>query len=181
MTTDPEAPSTRGRSPLTDVVVGGVLLLVGVGVLLATAQLRGGGPTDPLGPRGFPGLLGVGFLLVGIAVIVSSVRNARRAGAGEVARDAGDEDDDGPALKLRLALASAAVVLYVVVLPVAGFLLTTAAFVAGVIWLQGGARTRPFVAMVIGFPAAVYVLFSVLLGVPLPPGVFDPVLLLGGR
>lgn len=167
----------RGRLPVTELVIGAILALVGVGVLLAAAELRGGSTTDPLGPRGFPTLLGIGFIGAGLAVALQALRRARRPAPDTQQTE--DEDADGPALKLRLVLSSAAVVLYVVLLPVVGFFLTTIAFVAGMIRLQGGAAPRAYVAMVLGFPTAVYLLFRVLLRVPLPAGFFDPGVLLG--
>ena len=176
-TTEQGAAPTRGRAPVAELLIGAFLVLLGAGVLLAAAELRGGNVTDPLGPRGFPTLLGLGFLCSGLAVAVQALRHSRHPVTSPVVAD---EDDDGPALKLRLLLASAAVVLYAVVLPVAGFLLTTIAFTAGMIRVQGGAAPKAYVAMVLGFPLAVYLLFQVVLGVPLPSGFFDPAMLLEG-
>lgn len=183
MSTAASEPQMRERLPVTDLVLGGVLLLVGVGLLLASAQLQAGSATDPLGPRGFPSLLGVGFVGSGIALLAKAALVARHPAAYVADADAehGDEEDHGPAMRSRLLLASLTIVAYVLVLPVGGFLLSTPAFITATIALQGGAARRSFIAMVVGFPIAVYLLFAVLLGVPLPTGVFDPLLLAGGR
>lgn len=172
-------PQMRERLPITDLVLGGVLLLIGVGLLVASAQLQAGNATDPLGPRGFPSLLGVGFIGAGIALLTKSALVARYPGAHVEEVEDSEDEDQGPAARSRLLLACGTIVLYLLVLPVGGFLLSTPAFVAAMIVLQGGASRRSFIAMVVGFPIAVYLLFAVLLGVTLPTGVFDPMLLAG--
>ncbi|MBA3309776.1 MAG: tripartite tricarboxylate transporter TctB family protein, partial [Nocardioidaceae bacterium] len=155
----------------------------GIGVILAAAQLKAGSTTDPLGPRGFPGLLGLGFLGAGVGLLVKTTLAGRRPADDVVSvMDLDDdEEDEGPANRFRLVVAALAVIAYVLLLPYGGFLLTTGAFLAVMIKLQGGAALRPFVAMVIGFPVAVFLLFAVILGVPLPSGVFDPLLLTSRR
>ena len=174
----PDAPPRN----VTDLVLGGLLLAFGLVVVLAAAQLKAGSTTDPLGPRGFPLLLGLGFLGAGAGLLVKTVLTARRpADSVDALLDLEDEEDDGPANRPRLVLGASAVVAYVLLLPYAGFLLTTAVFLAAMIRLQGGARPRAFVAMVVGFPTAVWLLFAVVLNVPLPSGVFDPLLLTDRR
>jgi putative tricarboxylic transport membrane protein len=173
---------TRGRVPIQDMVLGGVLLAIGLGLYLAAAQLQGGSPTDPLGPRGFPSLLSLGFVGSGVALLVKSVLVARNPEAHVEEPD--DDEEEEPLMLSRLLLASLGIIVYVIaLLPVLGFLLATVVFVAAMISVQGGAARRPFIVMSLGFPIAVYVLFGVLLDVSLPIGMFfvDPIDLFTSR
>lgn len=183
MSEDPANVPTRQRLPIEDMVLGGLLLVIGLGLYLASAQLQGGSSTDPLGPRGFPSLLSLGFLGTGIALLVKSALVARNPDAyAEEEKD--DEDEQAPIVRSRLLLAALGILVYVLVLlPILGFLLATIAFVAVMIAVQGGAARRSFIAMSLGFPIAVYLLFGVLLDVSLPIGMFfvDPVDLFSSR
>ena len=177
----PAAPP-RERRPITDLVLGGLLLLIGVGLYLAAAQLQAGSATDPLGPRGFPSLLSLGFVGSGVGLLVKTGLAARRPGG--YVEEVDDDEEQSPITVSRLLLASLGIIVYVLVaLPVLGFLLGTIIFVAVMIAVQGGAARRSFIAMSLGFPIAVYLLFGVLLDVPLPIGMFfvDPVDLFGAR
>ncbi|MDQ3385158.1 MAG: tripartite tricarboxylate transporter TctB family protein [Actinomycetota bacterium] len=185
MSTAPPEPSAPRHGNTTDLTLGALLLVFGIGVILAAAQLKAGSTTDPLGPRGFPGLLGLGFLGAGVGLLVKTTLAGRRPADDVVSvmdlAGADEEEDDGPANRFRLVVAALAVIAYVLLLPYGGFLLTTSAFLAALIRLQGGVGLRPFIAMVLGFPTAVFLLFAVILGVPLPSGVFDPLLLTDWR
>lgn len=183
MSTPAPTPSGPRAHNRTDLVLGAVLLAFGLVVALAAAQLKVGSTTDPLGPRGFPLLLGIGFVGAGIGLLVTTVVPSRAPADGveRLLQEEDDEQDDGPANRPRLVLGAAGVLAYVLVLPYGGFLLTTAVFLAGMIRLQGGAAPRAFLAMVLGFPTAVWLLFAVILNVPLPSGVFDPLLLTDRR
>ena len=178
----------NARQRLIDPVLAGVLLLFGVAVLYAAAQLGAGTESDPLGPRGFPTLLGAGFVGCGLALLAMSLfrRIGRRdePAHAEDVEDAGDTypaggEDQKPVHRARLLFVSAAIVVYVVVLPILGFLLSSAIFVAMSIILQGGARRLAMLGAVVVFPIIVYVLFAVILGIRLPSGVFDPMLVVG--
>ena len=168
---------------MIDPVLGGVILLFGAGVLLAAAQLHAGTATDPLGPRGFPTLIGIGLLGSGLTLLATSILSLRsRAHEDhEADEDSAEDENDGRALRTRLVMSCAVIIAYVLVLPIAGFLLSTPAFVAAMIVLQGGASRLAFVTAVIAFPIVVYLLFAVLLGISLPTGLFDPMVLLGVR
>ncbi len=176
--------STQGR--LVDPMVSGVLLLFGACVLYAAAQLQGGTETDPLGPRAFPTLIGIGFVGCGLALLIKSLafRGHGEDGQGEFdevehADGYGDELEQEPARRHRMLLACSVISLYTLALPILGFLLATIVFMAAMILLQGGARRRSFVTVVVLFPASAYVLFTVLLSVRLPAGFFDPISLMG--
>jgi putative tricarboxylic transport membrane protein len=164
-----------------DIVLAGVLVLLGAGVLYAAAGFAAGTEADPLGPRGFPTVLGVGFIGCGIALLAKSLLSSSRQHDESAETDpvAGPDDHDdsaerGSVQRKRLVLTCAAIAVYVVALSLAGFLLTTPVFVAALIMVQGGVRRVAFATTVVAFPIAVYLLFTVLLDVELPVGVFDP-------
>jgi putative tricarboxylic transport membrane protein len=165
----------RARLPGADLAAGVLLAAGGVVVLLAAARLPGGTEADPLGPRGFPSLLGAGLIGSGLAMLVRTLIVVRNP----TSRPAFEPPDDGQAegsfSPRRFLGAVVVLVLYVVALPVLGFLISTPAFLAGMVTLQGGVPRLQFVGTVVGLPVGILLLFSGLFGVPLPGG-----LLIGG-
>jgi putative tricarboxylic transport membrane protein len=174
MNTAARQPQLR-RQQHVDLALAGTLLLIGVLLLIAIAGLPAGTSADPVGPRGFPSLLAVGFLGSATALAAKAMLARRHPRAYLLASaDPDSADSEGPVLRSRLVLASITIVGYVLLLPIVGFLLITPAFIVALIIIQGGVATRSLIVMAVGFPIAVYLLFAVLLGVPLPGGVFDP-------
>lgn len=175
----------RRRAQLVDLALAGVLLVIGAALLVGVSGLRGGNPADPLGPRGFPTLLTVGILVTGLVLAIKSavaLRHPDAFGAMAGTHEAQDNSEDmGPVSHMRLALGSLGIILYAVLLPVAGFLVTSFLFIVGMIYVQGGAALRSVVVTSLGFPIALYLLLSTFLGISLPNGFFDPSSLLGGR
>lgn len=162
-----------GSQPRAEIVIAGLLVLAGAGVLLAAFQQSSGTPSDPLGPRGFPAAIGAALACAGAALFGQTVLASRRRELptqDPVSLDESDEPDDGPVSPTRLLVISVATLAYVAVLPVAGFLVSTPIALAAIMGLQGGVARRTFVLMMICFPLAIYGLFTLLLGVPLPAG-----------
>ncbi len=147
-----------------------VLVGLGLGVLVLAFGLPPATAADPVGPRGFPALLGLVMLACGVALGVAPGR-ARSAIAPE-----GDAEARG-ALALRpLFGAIGLTAAYLAVLEPAGYLLATPPYLAALLLIQGRVAPRAFVLTVVGVPAVLYVLFAVAMRVPLPPGPLEPLL-----
>jgi putative tricarboxylic transport membrane protein len=145
-----------------------VLVCVGVGILALTVGLPSGTAADPVGPRGFPALLGLVLLACGVAL-----------GLGPVAHPAGPDGDADARGALALGPLLGAVgltALYLVVLEPAGYLLATPPYLAALLLIQGRITVRAFLCTVFGLPAVLYALFAVAMRVPLPAGPLEPFL-----
>lgn len=167
--------AAMARLSRPDVVLGLLLLVGGLALIRASFGLPAGTPTDPLGPRGFPLLLGLGLAGCGIALAVASLRTFGKetpaGGATEV-----DAEIRAPYSWPRLGGAVAASAAYVVLLVPLGALFATIAYALALLLIQGPAGRREAAATAVGFPLVVYVLFDVLLGIPLPAGPLEPLL-----
>ncbi|HUG07074.1 MAG TPA: tripartite tricarboxylate transporter TctB family protein [Candidatus Limnocylindria bacterium] len=149
-------------------------MLGGLAVIRAALELPPGTATDPLGPRGFPLLLGAGLAACGAALLVTSVRVAGR----EAATSTVTTEDEArlPYSWRRVSGAVAATVVYILALVPLGALLASMGYALALLLLQGRTGRREAVVTVVAFPVFVYVLVGVLLGVPLPAGPLEPLL-----
>ncbi|MDR7402919.1 MAG: tripartite tricarboxylate transporter TctB family protein [Armatimonadota bacterium] len=109
---------------------------------------------DPLGPRAFPLMLG----LVGLGLSLAILREGNGEGEVTVA----------PSNLRDLGLIAAGMAAYALLLPRLGFVLATTLVLSGGFAFTGG--RRPFLPAIL-FALAVYLLFTRVLGVRLPPGI----------
>lgn len=166
-----ESAPYRSRIPQT-VILAALLVLVGLFLIVVASDLPEGSVNDPLGPRGFPLLIGVGILGCGVVLFGQALlRRSRSSAADDLSVEDEGSQPGGPLSGMRIILAVLAMLGYVAVLPYAGFLLSTPVVLAMLIGLQGGVPIKPFLFMTIGFPIVLYGLFVLLLSVPLPSGV----------
>jgi putative tricarboxylic transport membrane protein len=156
----------RLGSARVDRIVGAVLVCSGLGVLALTIGLAAATAVDPVGPRGFPALLGLVLLACGAALVLG--RHGAPADADAEAR--------GTLAAGPLLGAIGLTALYLTVLEPAGYLLATPLYLAALLLVQGGVTARAFVLTVLGLPAALYLLFAVAMRVPLPTGPLEPFL-----
>ena len=141
------------------------LILAGV-YFYATEQLPTLEIGDPLGPKAFPRLLGVGLIITAIVLFLEILR-ARKAPA--VAAEPHDP------LHRGALLAVAAVVgwtfLYFVAFERLGYVLATAIYLLALTgYFNRGKRMANVLTSVL-FPIISYLMFTKLLGVNLPPGI----------
>ena len=156
----------RLGSARDDRAVAAVLVCFGLGVLALTVGLPPATAADPVGPRGFPALLGLVVLACGAAL-------AFGWGTAPADRDAAPRG----ALALRPLLGAIGLTaLYLAVLEPAGYLLATPPYLAALLLVQGRVTPRAFVFTVLGLPAVLYLLFAVAMRVPLPAGPLEPLL-----
>jgi len=151
-----------------DRVIGALLILGGLGAMAWAWQLPGGTAQDPVGPRGFPTLLGLGLAVCGLLLLVP---RGRPGGPPAPAGEAGEPD--GPAATGQLVGGVALVGLYLWVLEPLGYLVSTPLFLAALLALQGGVPRRALLWTSLGHPAALFLLFAGIMKVPLPLGVLE--------
>lgn len=153
--------------------IGSLVTLGGLGLTAWAWQLPPGHDRDPLGPRGFPLLLGLALVVCGLTLLGQARRGRGAAGAAP-------SDDDGPLAAGQLVGGIALTALYVWALEPLGYLLATPPFLAALLVLQGGVRLGAFLWTVLALPTALFVVFAGLMRVPLPLGVLERVLPPGG-
>lgn len=156
-----------------DRLLGAVLVCFGLGVLALAVWLPAATAADPVGPRGFPVLLALVILACGVALVVAP---ERPSSTGGVPDGEAEEEERGALAPRPLLGAIALTAAYLAVLEPAGYLLATPPYLAALLLVQGRVAPRAFVLTVLGLPVALYVLFSVVMRVPLPPGPLEPLL-----
>ena len=141
-----------------DLLVGlGLLVLAGVYFEQSFAITRGFA-SDRLGPAFFPRLLALTLAALAATLVV-------RAVAGR------SDPSHPPAVRLRVfAGLLVLLVAYTLLLPRAGFLLTTPVLLGAVIWLLGLRSWASLLGTALGVTAVLYVFFGRFLHVLLPMG-----------
>lgn len=137
-----------------DRVGGAVIVLVGLVIAVQARTFTVGFLTDPLGPKALPYL--VAALLVA-------------GGAGLIVAPGPGTDWPDAASWRRTATAMFAFIGYAALLPMLGFLLATWGCMVALGWLFGAPWMRNAVGAGV-FTVALYVVFSLLLGLTLPVG-----------
>ncbi|PQD97323.1 hypothetical protein CYL16_28350 [Mycobacterium sp. EPG1] len=148
--------------------------MVAVGAFLIVDALRitdGFAKVDPVGPRLFPIVIGVGLLVMAVVLAIAIPRGSRgEADAGE------DIDPDMPSDWRTVGLLVGMFVMLIVLVVPLGWAIAGALFFAGCATILG---SRHYVRnLVIGAVLAVgsfYAFYSGL-GIPLPAGILDGIL-----
>lgn len=142
----------------SDVIAAGLLIALSAAVFVVSADFPGGRGGDP-GAAFFPRLIAGTIAVLAFGLLVKDVTTSER-----------DAHEIDLAIVRRLAVVTAFPTLYIFVMPLVGFPLTTIAFLAGLMWYSG-ARSVPIVlGSSIGVMLVLYYLFGVLFQVPLPEG-----------
>ena len=123
---------------------------------------------DPLGPRAFPALIGGGLVLSGLLLFLETWTKRRRAGDAVAA--AGPRSVEQKHVALLLLAMVGWTALYYVSFDRLGYLIATPLFILGLLCYFNRRRHAVNLAVAAGFTIVVYLLFSTLLGVPLPSG-----------
>ncbi len=140
--------------------------IVGAGAyLLLDWNLPSARIGDPLGPRAFPALIGGGLVLSGLLLFLETWKKRRLAASPVEPRSAEQKH-----VPLLLAAMVAWTALYYLSFDRLGYLIATPLFILGLLSYFNRRRHVANLAVAAGFTIVVYLLFSTLLGVPLPAG-----------
>lgn len=159
-----------------DVGTGIVLIVFGAAVVAVALTIPPGVQTDPLGPRVFPAALGAGIAVCGLLLGAGALVRPGDAGPAAAFGEPPAEEPGAPLSPWRLGGAIVATGAYLLVFDPLGYLLSTPAYVAAILAVHGGASRTAWLAAPPLVTAALYAAFRFGLGIPVPPGVLEPVL-----
>jgi putative tricarboxylic transport membrane protein len=149
---------------LTDKIIFAVTLVIAAVYFYATSQIPTLEIGDPLGPKAFPRLLGIGLLLTA-GVLLFEILQARKAPPPETS--------EVPVEKTHWLLLGSVVVwtaAYFAVFTTLGFILSTTVYLIGMTAFFNRGRWLMNVSTSVLFSLGSYLMFSKLLGVSLAQG-----------
>jgi hypothetical protein len=154
-----------------DLIIGLLVIALGAAVLYVAQGIRPTGPVvDAIGPRAFPYMIGVFFLLGGSRIVYVRLKSWRTE-TGNLVAEEGEPDEPGvPASAAQAFTVMGAAVVYALMLPTAGYAIGTPAFV--IVTLKA-LRMRSWPAVILtalAYTAVTYVVFAHYLAVDLPLG-----------
>jgi putative tricarboxylic transport membrane protein len=155
---------------LNDAVIGIALILFALAMIAYTRTFPAM-PGQDYGPALFPVLIGIGFIVTGVILVVSGLRRRRVEplfGGGEWLRS-------GPHIINFLAVVGG-LLLYIVASDWLGFILTSLLLLFVWLVLFRGGKPISSLAIALAVTLAVNYAFSQLLLVPLPLGLLQPLL-----
>lgn len=158
--------------------VAAFLVLFGGAVLAAAGTIPPGVPTDPLGPRAFPLILGAGIvvcgLLLGAGRLLFGSQPARMGPLTDA--EPGAEEDAGPFSASRLAGGGVATAAYLAAFEPLGYLLATPLYVGAIMLIHGRVGGRSLLLAPLLTTIALYSTFRFGLLIPVPLGVLEGIL-----
>lgn len=149
---------------INDRLIGLLAILGGLAVITGTLGFREV-PGQQFGSAFFPRLLGAALILCGVA-FVATATNGPLLRIGEILKGRSG---------LKIATVLTAVIGWILVSPLLGFILTTSLLIAALALLAGG-KLVPSAATGLGMAVILFLIFGQLLRVPLPLGVIESVL-----
>ncbi len=170
MSAEPAEPATR--PDYAQYIVCAVMVAVGAFLIVDALRITDGfAKVDPVGPRLFPIVIGVGLLVMAVVLAIAIPRGSRgEADAGE------DIDPDMPSDWRTVGLLVGMFVLLIVLVEPLGWTIASALFFGGCATVLGSKHfVRNFaIGAVLGI-ASFYAFYSGL-GIPLPAGILDGIL-----
>jgi putative tricarboxylic transport membrane protein len=148
-----------------DVVFGLCFSVGGLALGAASLQMPGMGG-QWVGPGLLPTIVAAGFAVFGLALIASGAREVRHLQVPAF----GAVRDQVRSMPPLVPVVLGGLCVYIAVVDVLGFIVTTVLFVTAVVWAGSRAPWRSL-AFAVVVTLAISVLFTRLLRVPLPPGV----------
>lgn len=116
---------------------------------------------DILGPAAWPSFLSAGMLILGLILVVFGDKTTKGS-------DTEENDSPSETHPKQLIVTVLAMVAYVALFEVLGFLLVTPVFIFGMTLYYGG-KLRLAAVYAVVFTVILYFLFKVMLGILLPP------------
>lgn len=165
--------SARESPPLRLLVEAGLLAAAGAAVLLDSRayppSLTEGAP----GPAFFPRLLAALLIACAAWLAIRAWRNGSGAerSRGNAASDSAAGGGAGTRIqRLGVPIAVTWIASFLLIWPVLGTVVSVPLLVVGLMWLTGERSWRTLVSVPLAFAGFIYLVFMVLLGVPLPAG-----------
>ena len=149
-----------------DAALAAVAIVGAAAYLLLDWNLPSARIGDPLGPRAFPALIGAGLVLSGLLLFLETWKKRRIAASGPAEPRSAEQKH----VALLLAGMVAWTALYYLSFDRLGYLIATPLFILGLLSYFNRRRHAVNLVVAAGFTIVVYLLFSTLLGVPLPAG-----------
>lgn len=172
MSDDPPADvgGGRGAADVTDLVSGGLSVVLGCAVLVAIRdfpELPDGQP----GPALFPGIISGLLIVLGMTLVVRwFLRRRTTVPSGTPSDASATAAKPTTGARVNAVAVVGAVVVYILVVESLGFILTTTGLLVVLMW-RFGARPLVAVAASVATTFVLVALFNRLLLVPLPPGI----------
>ena len=161
--------SAARATPMRALAEAAALAVVAVGVLLDSRSYPGSLTEGAPGPAFFPRLLAT--LLIGCAVwLALRARPWRSRGNADSSDTGASETGRGVGRGAGLGLAVAWIAAFLLVWPRLGTVLSVPLLVGGLMWLTGERSRAVLIAVPLAFAGFIYLVFMVVLGVPLPSG-----------
>ena len=154
-----------------DLVFGSVTLALGALYYWLSDSIAISSLADAIGPRGLPKIYALGLIALSLVLIVSSGRPFKSQPPPIKSQIPKPKSQRA---MWRAAGMLAIGVVYVLLVPYVGYMLTIAAVILATIYYQGGGLTRHAVVVALCGGIFFWLLFVVLMGIEQPPGFFPP-------
>jgi putative tricarboxylic transport membrane protein len=134
---------------------------------------------DPLGPKAFPALVGIGLIVSALLLLIERRHKVRidplsAAKAAPTPDEPGTNPGDGvkhsPLVLVGMVIWTA---LYYFCFVRVGYLIATTVFLLGLLTYFNRKRYKTNIAVALGFTLVFDLLFSLVLGVPMPAGLLS--------
>jgi putative tricarboxylic transport membrane protein len=152
---------------MTDKVILGITLVLTAVYFYATSQIPTLEIGDPLGPKAFPRLLGIGMLITAAMLFGEIWRERKTATA---ATSAPSEPPEGRGHYVVVAAVVAATFVYFLVFEKLGYIISTTIFLIGLTAYFNRGKWKANVLTAVLYSIGSYIMFVKLLGTTLPAG-----------
>ncbi len=151
---------------MRDRIIATCMILLALAYLYATFKIPSLDSGDPLGPKAFPILLSIGFLLAAVLLFVET---------SKAKRPLREEKEELMEEKRRFLLVIGGVVvwtfIFIIVFKPLGYLTSTAVYLFGLMSYLNPKKWWTNAITSVLFTVGIYTLFGKILGVDLPPGI----------
>lgn len=176
-------PAASGRKPRGELIVPGMVAVIGIVVLARTVTMDVPDTGAFLGPQFFPYIVGALLLVLSALLVVQHVRKDTddtdsQPGADTVDEEGGaaSESDAAPAIDWRpFGLVLVVLALHVVLLEPLGWLIAGAGLFFGISYALGGRNVLRDIGVAFVISSAAQLAFSSGLGMALPAGILGAV------
>jgi Tripartite tricarboxylate transporter TctB family len=154
-----------------DLGIGIAIVLIGIGVLFMSQHIRSTGPVvDAIGPRAFPYMIGIFFLVGGGWTVLNRLRRWQSEAGHSIEGDGEPDEPDVPASAWQSFAVMTCCALYIAALTTLGYPIATPVFVIAALKAMRMKSWPAVLLIALVYTAATYVIFGHYLRVDLPLG-----------